>query len=341
MKPIALVTAKVRLRNSVERQDRLRRPALDERERDERDDAEREPARCICDEPHGPRRPAEAREQHDRRQAAGEQRRARVVDPVLDVRGAGVERDRDHHQRERAERQVDVEDPAPREVVDEEAAEQRADHGRDAEDSAEEALVLAPLARRDDVADDGHRRHDQAAAADPLEGAERDQLAHVLREPAQRRADQEDDDRRLQDDPAAVQVAELPVHRPDDGRGEQVRGDDPGQMLDPAEIADDRRQRGRDDRLVERGQQQDQHQRAEDQPRRAGRPAGRSRPALRLNVLAARARFLARLPREATPPEVANDGQHDDHEDDDPENGHEILPVEEYGLYGERPVTAT
>ena len=45
-------------------------------------------------------------------------------------------------ERDAADRQVDVEDPAPREVVDEEAAEQRADHGRDAEDGAEEALVL-------------------------------------------------------------------------------------------------------------------------------------------------------------------------------------------------------
>ena len=109
------------------------------------------------------------------------------------------------------------------------------------------------------------RRDDQTAAADPLHGAERDQLAHVLGEPAEHRADQEDHDRRLQHDPAPVEVAELPVQRPDHGRGEQVRGHDPGEVLDPAELADDRRQRRRDDRLVERRQQQDQHQRAEDQ----------------------------------------------------------------------------
>jgi hypothetical protein len=36
-------------------------------------------------------------------------------------------------------------------------------------------------------------------------------------------------------------------------------------MLDPAEVADDRRQRGRDDRLVERREQQDEQERAEDQ----------------------------------------------------------------------------
>ena len=69
----------------------------------------------------------------------------------------------------------------------------------------------------------------------------------------------------LQHELAAVEVAELAVQRPDDGRGEQVRRDDPGQMLDPAEVADDRRQRGRDDRLVERREQQHEQQRAEDQ----------------------------------------------------------------------------
>src|SRR5436189_45198 len=81
---------------------------------------------------------------------------------------------------EAADGEVDVEDPAPGEVVDEEAADQRPDHGRDPEDAAEVALVAAALARRDDVADDRDRRHHQASAAEPLEAAERDQLRHVL-----------------------------------------------------------------------------------------------------------------------------------------------------------------
>jgi hypothetical protein len=123
---------------------------------------------------------------------------------------------------------------------------------------------------RHDVADHGHRGHDQPASADPLERAERDQLAHVLGDPAERRADQEDHDRRLQDDPAPVEVAELSVHRPHDGRREQIRRHDPGEMLDPAEIADDRRQRRRDDRLIERRQQQHEHERPEDQAEARG-----------------------------------------------------------------------
>jgi hypothetical protein len=35
-------------------------------------------------------------------------------------------------------------------------------------------------------------------------------------------------------------------------------------VVDPTEIADDRGQRGRNDRLVERGEQQDEDERAED-----------------------------------------------------------------------------
>ena len=73
------------------------------------------------------------------------------------------------------------------------------------------------------------------------------------------------DDRRLQHLLAAVEVAELPVERPGDRRGEQVRGHDPREVRDPAEVADDRRQRRRDDRLVERGEQQHEEQRGEDQ----------------------------------------------------------------------------
>ena len=92
-----------------------------------------------------------------------------------------VERDRDHAERDDPHRQVDVEDPAPAQVVDEEAAEQRADDRRDPEHRAEVALVLAALARRDDVADDGQRDHDQPAGAEALHGAKADQLPHALR----------------------------------------------------------------------------------------------------------------------------------------------------------------
>ena len=199
------------------------------------------------------------------------ERSARVVHRVAPHLRRRVERDRDHAQRDDPHRQVDVEDPAPAEVVDEEPAEQRADDRREPEHGAEVALVLAALARRDDVADDGQRDHDQPAGAEPLHGAKADQLPHALREAAERRADEEDHDRGLEDDLAPVEIAELAVERPGNRRGQQVRRDDPGQMVEPAELADDGRQRRRDDRLVERGQQQDEQERAEDQPHPLGR----------------------------------------------------------------------
>ena len=129
-----------------------------------------------------------------------------------------LERRVDDGERQQAERQVDVEDPAPAELVDDEATEQRAEHRREAEDAAEETLVAAALARWDDVADDGDGGDDEAAAAEALDDAEGDQLGQVLRHAAQPRADEEDDHGRLQHDAAAVDVAELAVQRHDDSR---------------------------------------------------------------------------------------------------------------------------
>ena len=131
---------------------------------------------------------------------------------------------------------------------------------------AEEPRVAPALARGDDIADRRLCAHHQPAAAESLDGAERDQLGHPLREPAQHRADQEDHERRLEHELAPVEVAELAVQRRHDRHREQVRGDDPADVVEPAELADDRGQRGRDDRLVERRQQHHEEQGAHDQP---------------------------------------------------------------------------
>src|SRR5437764_1098410 len=82
--------------------------------------------------------------------------------------------------------------------------------------------------------------------AEPLQPAERDQLDHVLRQPAENRADEKDDDRRLEELLAPVEIAELPVQRRRDRRREDVRRHDPREMVEASEVADDRRQRGRD-----------------------------------------------------------------------------------------------
>ncbi len=171
---------------------------------------------------------------------------------------------REDHQRREAERDVDVEDPAPARVRGEEAADQRPGDAGDPEDAAEEADVLAALAGRDDVADRGLGAHHQPAAAEPLDRAERDQLLMSCGGAAERRTDEEEHQRDLEHALAPVEVAELAVERGDDRDRQQVGGDDPREVVEAAEVADDRRQRGRDDRLVERRQQHHQHQRADD-----------------------------------------------------------------------------
>ena len=164
----------------------------------------------------------------------------------------------------RADGQIDVEDPAPREMRREIAAEQRTGHARHAEHRAEDALVAAALAWRNDVADDRLRRDHQPTTAESLNGAEDDELRHALAHPAERRAGEEQHDRALHDALAAVQVAELAVERRHDRLREQISRDDPGQMRESAKLADDRRQCGRDDCRIQRGQQHREHEPAED-----------------------------------------------------------------------------
>ena len=178
MKPTTLRDAEDAVAEERERQDRLGARGSRRRRRPRAAATPPTISASISGEPQAYVRAAEAREEHDRgerRRRAARRRGSRSCAARASAREWND--DRDHDEREHADRQVDVEDPAPGQVVDEEAAEQRADHRRDAEDGAEEALVAAALARRDDVADHGDRDHDQPAAAEPLERAEGDQLA--------------------------------------------------------------------------------------------------------------------------------------------------------------------
>ena len=57
------------------------------------------------------------------------------------------------------------------------------DERRHAEDGAEEALVLAPLGRREEVADHRQRDREERARAEALDAPEQDQLPHRLASP--------------------------------------------------------------------------------------------------------------------------------------------------------------
>ena len=214
-----------------------------------------------------PGRAAEARHEHDRAQPRREQPGAEVVDLRAPARALRRQRHPQHRQRGEPHRQVDVEDPPPRDGGHDHAPQQRPGDAGDAEHGPEQALVAAPFAGADDVADRGLGEHDQPARAEALDRAEGDQLGHVGRLPAQRRAQQEQHDRALQHALAPVQVAELAVDGRGRGLGQQEGARHPRQAVEPAEVPDDRRQRRRHDRLIERRQQHHQHQPAEDHPR--------------------------------------------------------------------------
>ena len=145
-------------------------------------------------------------------------------------------------------------------MVDEESAEQWPDHRRDSEDGAHQAGVAPALARRDDIADHRLRRHHQRAAAQALQTAKRDQLGHVLAQPAQDRTHQEHDERDLQHELAPVHVSKLARDRCRDRRRQQIRRHHPWQPRDATEVPRDRRQRRRDDRRIERRHQHHEHQ---------------------------------------------------------------------------------
>src|SRR5205807_1966167 len=81
----------------------------------------------------------------------------------------------------------------------------RPDHAGKGEHTAEVALVLAAVAGRHDVADDGLGGGYQAAGAHALDGPEADQLAHVVGQTGQHRSDEEDEDGGLEDPAPAAE----------------------------------------------------------------------------------------------------------------------------------------
>ena len=197
--------------------------------------------------------------------AEGQHHEAQVVDHVVHPGQVARHLAGHYDQRDQADRHVDVEDPAPGQVVHEHPAEQRADHAGQAEDRAEQADVAATFPGRDHVADDGLRADHQTACAQALERAERDQHDHGRADAGQDRAGHEDDDGRLEEDLPAVLVTQLAPERGGHREGQQVRGDHPGDVRAAMEVADDGRQRGGHDRLVERGEQHAEHERADDE----------------------------------------------------------------------------
>src|SRR6266540_310593 len=117
-------------------------------------------------------------------------------------------------------------------MVGEEAAEEGSGDACEHEDHLDVALVTAALARRDDVRDDRHRERHQAAGAQPLKRAEGDQLAERLRGARERRTGEEYSDRAEEEGLTAVEVADPAPERGRDGRGQEIGGDDPRELVE-------------------------------------------------------------------------------------------------------------
>jgi hypothetical protein len=165
----------------------------------------------------------------------------------------------DDEQRERAERQVQPEDPAPGRRVRERAAQQRPGDRRERPHRADEPLVAAALAGREEVCDRRLGEREQPAGAEALHDARPHELADVLGDRAQQRSDEED---RYGDDehrPAPVDVAEPPVQRHGHRGRHEVGGDDPRQVVERPQVGDDPGQRRGHDRLVDRREQRREH----------------------------------------------------------------------------------
>src|SRR5699024_12409787 len=98
----------------------------------------------------------------------------------------------------RADRYVDVEDPAPADVLGQIPAEQWSEHGGHTDHRPHDAHVLAAFAGTDDFGHDGLGGDHQTARADTLHRAGDDEHAHRLGHASHDRTDQEDHEREVE-----------------------------------------------------------------------------------------------------------------------------------------------
>ena len=202
---------------------------LDDAERDEQDAPRAAAEPMIGRDAHAYCGAAPRREQDDGGDARREQGEPEPVDLVRDALDGDVEHRGDGEERDDADRHVDVEDPPPREVLGEPAAGERAEHARERRRPRRSSPCSGPAGAGGMTSPMIAWAADhQPTGADALDRAAGDELDHRLGQPREHRADQEDHDRELEEDLAAVEVAELAPQRRRDRRGEQVGGHDPG-----------------------------------------------------------------------------------------------------------------
>ena len=129
-------------------------------------------------------------------------------------------------------RQVDVEDPAPTEIVGEVPANHGTKHGRHHDAQAPEGHGFAAVLRREGFQHHGLREWLERASSGALDDAEEDQHGQRLRHPTQKRRRREPEDGRLEHALAPEIIRQPAGHGKDDGVGHQVRRQHPGRLFD-------------------------------------------------------------------------------------------------------------
>ena len=162
---------------------------------------------------------------------------------------------------------VDVEDPAPRPVVGDPAAQGGPEDGGHHDAHPPRGHGHAALPQREDLPHDRLRQRHEGAAADALEHAGEEQHRDVRGEPAQHRGQGEDHRAREEEALAPEGGGQPPRGGEDDRVGGQIGGEDPRHLVDAG------RQRSLDvreghvgDGDVEDLHHRDQHDGAGDRP---------------------------------------------------------------------------
>jgi hypothetical protein len=220
--------------------------------------------------------------EHHQAHAAGEEEGSEVVDAVRPAVHGLVEVPHEQRGGEQAQGHVDPEDPAPRTQLREHPAQRGADDRRDGPDTGDVALGGGALGDGVDVAGDRDRDGGDRAGAQALDHPEGDEGGHAPGQPAQHAADEEQADPEQDDRFAADRVGELRVDRDRHGLGQQVHREQPRELGEPADVADDRRHGGREDGRVDRDQARGHHQGQQHGPALGAQahsdPGGRAHP---------------------------------------------------------------
>ena len=254
------------IREQVEGHHRLGRPPLDPHQ------PPSEPGSGPVGEPR-PRpaagHPGLADGEHQQRDRGHQQNGTGVVDGAPHAGGRVPQGGPHRHRGQDAERDVEIEHPAPGEQRGDVAPRERPRDRGDSPHRAQQPLRAAPLFQRVVVGDDAHSQRHQTAGAEPLQRPEHDELRHGAGRAGEGGAQQKDADAPQIEAPPSVQIGELAPQRNRDRRRQQVGGEHPAVPGEPAELLGDGRHCRRDDGHFDGGE--------EGAPQHAGRhhhPAG-------------------------------------------------------------------